>query len=148
MPTSFRGYKETIRMMNERYGDPHKILVALRKEIKDWPIVKACDADAFRKFFNFLIKCYSLISNRQTSPLIDNPDVICMLLAKLPTYIQDRFNRKVYTIKHAEGREGKLSDLIDLVHKETVLVNDPLFSRDAGSQYIRRPGKYDRANRR
>ena len=97
--------------------------------------MKARNAGAFRRFFNLLIKCRSLVSNRKTSPLIDNPDVICMLLAKLPTYMQDRWNRKVYIIRHAEGREGKLSDLIDLVDKETFLVNYSLFSRDAVNQY-------------
>ena len=104
--------------MNERYWDPYKILTAYRKEMKDWPIVKAGDAGRFRRFFNFLIKCHSLASNRQTSPLTNNPDVICMLLAKLPTYMQDRWNRKVYTIRHTEGREGELSDLIDLLIKK------------------------------
>ena len=75
LPAS-EGYKEAIRMMNERYGGPHKILAAYRKKVKDWPIVKAGDAGGFRRFFNFLIKCCSLVSNRQASPLIDNPDVI------------------------------------------------------------------------
>ena len=55
------GYKEAIRMMNERYGDPHKILAAYRKEIKDWPIVKAVDISESKRFFNFLIKCRSLV---------------------------------------------------------------------------------------
>ena len=32
---ALEGYKEAIRMMNERYGDPHKTLAAYRKEIKD-----------------------------------------------------------------------------------------------------------------
>ena len=96
-------------MMNERYGDPHKILAAYRKEIKNWPIVKAGDAGTFRRSFNFLIKCRSLVSNIQTSPLIDNPDVICMLLAKLPNYMQDRWKRKVYTIRHVILKESYLT---------------------------------------
>ena len=118
-------------MMNERYGDPHKILVAYRKKINGWPIVKAGYTGGFRRFFNFLIKCHSLVSNRH--PLINSPDVICMLLAKLPTYMQDSWNRKVYTIRYTKIRERQLSDLIDLVDKETVLVNDRLFSRSGVS---------------
>ena len=110
-----------------------KTLAACRKKINGWSIVKAGDAGGFRRFFNFLIKCCSLVSNRQTSHLIDSPHVIYMLLAKLPTYMQDNWNRKVYTIRYTEGRERQLSDLIDLVDKETVLVNDPLLSRGAVS---------------
>ena len=71
-----------------------------------------------------------------------------MVLAKLPTYMQDRWNRKIYTIRHTEGIEGQLSELIDLVDKKNVLVNDPLFSRDAVSQYTSKPDKYDGTYRR
>ena len=43
--------------------------------------------------------------------------------------MQDSWNRKVYTIRYTKIRERQLSDLIDLVDKETVLANDRLFSR-------------------
>ena len=46
------------------------------------------------------------------------------------------------------GGEGQLSDLIDLVDKETSWVNDLLFSRDAASQYISKPDKHDQIDRR
>ena len=64
------------------------------------------------------------------------------------TSMQDRWNRKVYTIGHTEGREGQLSDLIYLVDKETALLDDLLFSHDAVSQYTGKPDKYDQADRR
>ena len=96
-------------MMNERYGDPRKILAAYRKEIKDWLIVKAGAAGGFRQFFNFLIKCRSLVSNRQTSPLIDSSDVTCMLLAKLPTYMQNRWNKN----HDPEGSQVCLNKLLE-----------------------------------
>ena len=86
----------------------HIVLAAYRKGIKDLPVVKAGGTGGFRRFFNFIIKCNSLVSNKQTSPLINNPDVICMLLDEFPIYMQNNWNRKVYTIRHTEGREGKL----------------------------------------
>ena len=57
--------------------------------------------------------------------------------------MQARWKRKVYTIKHTEGREGQLSDLTDLVDKETVLVNDSLFSSNAVSQCTSKSDKHD-----
>ena len=47
-PPSGLEYRTPGLEMNETYGDPHKILAAHRKEIKDWPIVKAGDAGPFR----------------------------------------------------------------------------------------------------
>ena len=62
--------------------------------------------------------------------------------------MQDRWKFKVYTIRHTERREGQLFELIDLVYKENVLVNDLLFLRDAVSQYLSKPEKYDQSDRR
>ena len=142
------GYKEPIRITNERYGDPHEILSAYRKETKDWTIVKAGDAGEFRWFFNFLIKCRSLVSKRQKISLINNSGVIFMLLAKLSTFMQDRWNRKVNTIRHVKVRERNFSDKIYLVDKETFLEIDPLFSGDAVSWYTGKPEKYDQTDRK
>ena len=62
--------------------------------------------------------------------LINNPDVICMLLSKLPTYLQ------------AE-READLLDLTEMVDEETILVNDPLFSPEAVHQYLHNTNKFN-----
>ena len=78
------------RILNNKYGDPRKILSANRKEIKEWPAVKEGDAAGFRRFFNFLVKCKSLLSENKMNALINNPNVICMILSKLATYLQDR----------------------------------------------------------
>ena len=39
-----------------------------------------------------------------------------MLLAKFPTYMQDRWKKKVYTIRHKEEKEGELIDLCILIY--------------------------------
>ena len=80
--------------------------------------------------------------------LINNPDVTCMLLSKLPTYLQDRWNRKVYKLKRSDERESELVDLIEMVDEETILVNDPLFSREAISQYVNKPDKFNQQDKR
>ena len=61
--------------------------------------------------------------------------------------MQARWKRKVYNIKHTEGREGQLPDLTDLVDKKTVLVNDPLFSSNAVSQCTSKSDKHGQADR-
>ena len=43
--------------MHKLYGDPHRIIAAYRKDIKQWPQIKPEDAEVYRKFHNFLLKC-------------------------------------------------------------------------------------------
>ena len=49
--------------------------------------IKPGDAAAYRRVFNFLIKCQSLEYGNQ-NPL-DTPDVISIFWAKTPGYLQD-----------------------------------------------------------
>ena len=98
------------------------------------------DAAAFRRLFNFLIKCQSLQYNNNQNPL-DTPDVICMILTKVPGFLQDRWNRHVHKIRKNHTREPGLLDLTDFIEDEINLVNDPLFSREAVGQYEDNPLK-------
>ena len=62
---------------------------------------------------------------------MDTPDVICMLLSKLPGIIRDKWVRAVMDVRRKEHREGTLGDFFKLIYEETMLVNDPLFSKKA-----------------
>ena len=127
------GYKNTLELLRIRYGDPLKVLTTYRKEIRRWPTTKAGDASSFRLFHNFLLKCQSVISN-QTWNALDSPDTLCLMIAKFPRGIRDRWNRQVLAIRKRRSREP--TDLIAFVNEETLLVDVPLFSNNAVEQYL------------
>ena len=55
---------------------------------------------------------------------------VVMLIAKLPGGLIDRWSRNVQTIRKRHLHTPDLQDLINFVEEETVLMNDPLFSRE------------------
>ena len=75
----------------------------------------------------WLFKCYEI------------PE--CYEIPKIPGYLQDRWNRNVQKIRKAQMREPGLIDLTNFIKDEMVLVNDPLFSREAVGQYEDKPLK-------
>ena len=131
------GFANAMRLLEKQYGNPHKLLASYRKEIKQMTKIKPGDAATYRRLFNFLIKCQSLEYGSQ-NPL-DTPDVICMILAKIPGYLQNRWNRNVQKIRKVQMREPGLINLTN--EDEMNLVNDPLFSREAVGQYEEKPLK-------
>ena len=133
------GFSNAMSLLEKQYGNPHKLLASYRKEIKQMTKIKPGDAAAYRRLFNFLIKCQSLEYGSQ-NPL-DTPDVICMISTKIPGYLQDRWNRNVQKIRKVQMRESGLIDLTNFIEDEMVLVNDPLFSREAVGQYDEKPLK-------
>ena len=124
-----------IEDMDRRYGEQQTILAAYKKELKEWPQIKVGDTAGFQKFYYFLLKCQSIIGGNKWNAL-DSPESICMSLSKLPGQLRDRWNREVYSIRAKHSREPELKDLINYVDKETALVSDPLFSKEAVEQYL------------
>ena len=127
---SYMGYSHAQQLLRKRYGDPHIILSTYRKEVRNWPKLKFGDAKGFRKFYNFLVKCEG-VSKEQLWNAINTPDILCMLVSKLPNGLIDMWNRTAYNIRKRQKCEPSLSDLIEFVDQETTLVNDPMFSREA-----------------
>ena len=53
-----------------------------------------------------------------------------MLTSKFPGYVRERWNRKVLSIRRTHKRDPKLFDLLRFVEEQSMLVNDPLFSKE------------------
>ena len=83
------GFKTAKRLLIERFGDLHIMTASYRKEIKQWPQIKAGDTDAYRRFQNFLVKCEN-IDHLQSWNVLNTPGIICMLLSKLPGSVRDK----------------------------------------------------------
>ena len=105
------------------------------QQIKKWPSVKHGDAEGYRKFYNFLLKCET-VTQMQTWNVLDTPEVMCMLLSKLPGGARDKWSRRVLLIRRNQKRDPELADFIKFVNDENMIVNDPVFSREAVEQYI------------
>ena len=95
------GFKTAKQLLAERFGDPHIITASYHKEIKQWPQIKTGDADAYRRLQNFLVKCEN-IDHLQSWNVLNTPDIICMLLSKLPGSVRDKWSWKVLTIRRRE----------------------------------------------
>lgn len=127
-PTS--GYILAKQLLEKRFGDPHRILAAYRKELRSMSQLKPGDATGFRTLYTFLLKCNSLVEGQYWNTL-DAPDNLCAIVSKLPNSSRDRWNSKTLMLRMRHGREPTLSDLLEFVDQECTLANDPLFSRDA-----------------
>ena len=97
-----RGYQHARALLERSYGNPHKIS-SYQKQIKEWSSLKFGDARGFHKIYNFLLKCES-VSESQDWNALDTPDVLCMLISKLPGGLMDRQKRTVQTIRRKQIR--------------------------------------------
>ena len=129
-----------MKLLGRQYGNPFKLLACYRHETKRMTKIKPGDAAEFSRLFNFLIK-YKRLQYSNNQNLLDTPDVICMILLKVPVFLQDRWNRHVHKIRKNQTREPGLLDLTNFTKDEMALVIDPLYSREAVGQYEDKPLK-------
>ena len=141
-----RGYTRAKILLEQHYGNPHRILTAYSHEIKASPFLKPSDPSGYKKFYNFLLKCESIMTLQHWNS-IDNPGILCILISKLPGNTRDRWNRKVLIIRRQHRREPELEDFIDF-DDETQLANNPLFSREALRDHTEKADKYGNNKRR
>ena len=141
-----QGYGNAMELLRRQFGNPHMLLAAYRMKIKHMSPIKPGDISAFRKLFNFLMKCQSFSRSSQNSPL-DTPEIICMILSKLQVHLQDKWNRNTLKMKRMHSREHQLFDLENILEDEMTLASDPLYSRDAVSQYIEKNQKFIKSER-
>ena len=54
-------------LLEKHYGNPHMILAAYHREIKAWPLLRPSDPLAYKKFYNFLLKCESIMTLQRSN---------------------------------------------------------------------------------
>ena len=127
------GYDTAKRLLKSRYGDPHRVLSAYSKELKEWKFIRSGDSDSLRKFYTFLMKCKNVVEGNYLNAL-DSIDNLCTILSKLPGNSREKWNRKALSLRSKQFREPELKDMISFIEEELTLWSDPLFSKEALEQ--------------
>ena len=70
-----------------------------------------------------------------------------MIFSYLPVHLQGRWNRNILKMRRMHSKELQLFDLATFVEDEMTLLSDPLYSRDAVSQYIEKNQKFIKSKR-
>ena len=71
-----------------------------------------------------------------------------MLVSKFPNGVAYSRNRKALMLQRSQQKEPKLNDFVEFFDKETVLVNNHSFSREAINAYVGTQVKSDNLRKR
>lgn len=67
----------------------------------------------------------------QTWNVLDTPQIMCILLCKLSGRTKEKWPRRVLVIRLKQGKEDELVDVIEFGNDENLIVNDPVFYKEA-----------------
>ena len=125
------GYTHAMSLLRSQYGNPHYIARAYIQELRKWIPLTAGDSKAFRKFYSFLVKCKTCMSDGIYLNELNFPDMLQILQSKLPHNLQDKWNRRAVKLRVDNNREANFNDFLKIVENESMVANDPMYSREA-----------------
>ena len=73
---------------------------------------------------------------------LNTPEIICMLLSKLPGSARDKWPQNVLTISIRGNKKLEMTDFIQFDNNETLLVTYPVFSKEAVQQHVEQKQSY------
>ena len=65
-----------------------------------------------------------------------------MLLSKLPGSARDKWSQNVLANRRRVIKEPEMADFIQFVNDETLIVTDPVFSKEARERYVEKKPSY------
>ena len=66
------------------------------------------------------------ITQLQIWNVLDTPEIMCMVLSKIPGGTRDNWSKRVLLIRRKQGKEPEMVDCIGLVNDENLIVSDPV----------------------
>ena len=120
------GYINVMAVLHRQHGNPHTLLSSYGREVRQMVPLKAGDATAIRKLFNFPVKCQTIEADGHYNPL-NTPEIISTVLSKLPVHLQNRWNCNTLQLQREYSKEPQLIDLTNFFEDEMTLINDLLY---------------------
>jgi len=96
-------YDQAKRVLTARFGDKFRIGEAFKRELCNWPSIKAGDGVALQRLSDFLQHCAAAMATIQYLRCLDNVEENRRILTKLPRYLCERWNRIVDAHMHGPG---------------------------------------------
>ena len=119
-------FKESYKLLNERYGDNFVIANTFKDRLKSWPKFGATDTTGLRNFVDFLRQCNTAKRNIQALKCLDDESENIELMKKLPPWLGRQWRRKVSAHREAIGEFPAFEEFIDFLAQEHKIADDPL----------------------
>ena len=124
-------YDDTIRLLDERYGDPFVVASAFRDKLDRWPKIASRDGVALRKLPDFLRQCTSAMKFMRCLNVLDGDRENRKLLVKLLDWLVNRWAPVVAKWKRDHMCFPPFTEFSKFVSLEADIACDPTTSLQA-----------------
>ncbi|XP_014678718.1 PREDICTED: uncharacterized protein LOC106818533, partial [Priapulus caudatus] len=118
-------YLASLKMLEERYGNPFLVAEGFRNKIENWPRIQANDSKALRKFTDFLRQCLVAIAHIPSLEILNDCRENRKMLTKLPDWMVRTWSR-IVTGETAKGSFPSFEKFVTFLTKEADIACNPV----------------------
>lgn len=122
-----RGYTQAKALLQEHFGNEHRISAAYMEKALSWSSIKSEDVKALHDYSLFLRGCCNVMNDVQYMYELDMPANMLTILRKLPYKLRDRWRTIACEIQERRRQRAVFSDLVHFIERQAKIVNDPVF---------------------
>ena len=89
-----KAYKEALQLVNDEYGNEHKIAAAYIEKLDKWPVIKSEDEENLQKLYLFLLECNNNMEDTTSLNQLNRPKEIVRIVGKLPYELRKKWRER------------------------------------------------------
>ena len=135
-------YKAARKRLKQRYGNPTIISQAFLDKLHNWPSIKPNQAKELQQFSDLLIQIAEIKKNVSALGILDFPQETKMILAKLPSYVENEWRKSVCSWRelYSEGSYPSFDYFVEFIERCATRANIPELQNIARISQHRRGG--------
>lgn len=129
LPVASEAYNAVLRELERRFGDEDVIASAYVKKVLEWP--KITDVGTgLDPYAIFLTECGNAVQSIDAMKVLEYPENMKRIIAKLPLFLHDRWRSVVENCTN-HGERPNFMKLVAFIDKEARKVMHPIYGKDA-----------------
>ena len=124
------GYDRALHILESRYGNCHLVTETILSNLKTGKNVRS--PEEIRKFSDELENAALVLKKLKTYNEVNTNSVMLEIVARLPTFMQNKWRSKSLKIKRDSGAYPKFSKLVEFISKNADDMNDPVYGNYNG----------------
>ena len=123
------GYLKGRSLLEQKFGQKHKIAMAHVEKFINGSPIKAEDGDSLEQFSISLLSCSNTLKAIGYLNKIENPNGMKKIIERLPYKLQERWRDVADKIMNDEEREVTIEDIAKFVETKARSMNNPVFGK-------------------
>ncbi|XP_049896027.1 uncharacterized protein LOC126387557 [Epinephelus moara] len=122
-----RGFRKAKSLLQEHFGNEHKIATAYMERALSWSSIKADDTKALQAYTLFLRGCCNTMEDINYMHELDMPSNMLIVIKKLPYRLRDIWRTMACNFQEEHNQRATFKNMVDFLEKQVKILTHPIF---------------------